>query len=165
MAVASHRSFQLTSPAAQVVASATEGVNDAAPACSEILSCLVAVASTMVSTVTFAAPAAVFAATLVTLNVTPAGTVTCACSLTLAVRVVVWLESGRVTVVCAEAKPAVMTTNATTPDVRTNAVLNLVSLGSSEPGCCAETITARGEPPAGPVTHDGRRLHRSPTCA
>ncbi len=50
---------QETSPADQVVAPFTEGVNDAAFACSEILSCLLALASTMLLTDRLAALAAV----------------------------------------------------------------------------------------------------------
>ncbi len=72
-----------------VVAPPTGGVKDAAFAMSEILSCLVAVASTMFCTLMVALLAVVLAATFVTLNVTPAGRVTFAWSLTLAVRVVV----------------------------------------------------------------------------
>jgi hypothetical protein len=53
--------------------------------------------------VTEAPLAAVFAETFVTVNVTPAGTVTRACSLTFAVNVVVCVLSGRATVVCARA--------------------------------------------------------------
>ncbi len=86
-----------TSVADQVVAPLTDGVKDAAFAISEILSCLVAVASTMFATVMLASLAVVSAVTLVTLNAMAAGTVTVACSLTLAVSVVVWLVSGSVT--------------------------------------------------------------------
>lgn len=81
--------FQLTSPAAHVVAPPTGGVKDAAFACSDTLSCLLAVARTMFVMLTDAALALVDAATFVTLRLTPAGTLTAACSLTFAVRVVV----------------------------------------------------------------------------
>src|SRR5688572_30993854 len=67
----------------------------------ETFSFLVAVDNTMLLADTDALLAAVLAATLVTLNVTPTGTDTCACSLTVAVSVVVWLLSGSTTAVCA----------------------------------------------------------------
>lgn len=85
-----------TSSAAQVAAAPTGGVNDGALAMSEILSCLVAVPSTMFCTVIEALFAVVDVATLVTSNVTLAGSVTLACSLTFAVNVVVWFEFGKV---------------------------------------------------------------------
>ncbi len=81
--------FHVTSDADQVVAPPTGGVNELAAAWSEILNCFVAVASTMRSTVTDAADAAVLLDTSVTRNVTVAGTITLACSLTVAVSVVV----------------------------------------------------------------------------
>ena len=72
----------VTSAAAQVVAPTTGGVNEAASAFSVTLSCLVADARTIWSTVTEAALAAVLDPTFVTLNVMPDGTTTRACSLT-----------------------------------------------------------------------------------
>ena len=81
--------FQDTSPADHVVAPTAGGVNDAAAAWTEILSCFVAVASTIRSTVTLTALAGVPLPTLVTANDTLAGTITRACSLTVAVRSVV----------------------------------------------------------------------------
>src|SRR5438552_18136271 len=69
--------------------------------------CLVAVASTILSIVIDAALAAWLALTSKTLNEIAAGIVTRACSLTVAVNVVVWLVSGSVTVVCAFAIAAV----------------------------------------------------------
>ena len=81
--------FQVTSDAAQVVAPTEGGVKFSAFASSETLNCLVAVASTIRSTVTDALLAAVAVLTLVTANVIPAGTITLACSLTVAVSVVV----------------------------------------------------------------------------
>ncbi len=95
-----------TSLADQVVAPATGGVNDAAAAMSDTLSCLLAVARTMLSTVTLTALADVFAFTFVTLKLTPAGTVILACSGTLAVSVVVCPVFGSETVVCALAGTA-----------------------------------------------------------
>ena len=104
---------QLTSDAAHVIALSTDGVKLAAAACTDILSCLVAESSTMPVTVTLAASAAVELLMSTTLNVTPVGTVTVACSDTSAVSVVDWLVSGSVTVVCAQAVPPASATIAT----------------------------------------------------
>ena len=79
---------QLTSPADQVVAPATGGVNDEAFAVSEILSCLVADARAMFCTLMATLPFDVLAFTLSTENEMPAGTVIRACSDTAAVSVV-----------------------------------------------------------------------------
>jgi hypothetical protein len=68
--------FHDTSPAAHVVAPPTGGVKFAAFAWSDMRSCLVAVASTMLDTVTEAALDAVLAVMSFTVKVTPAGTVT-----------------------------------------------------------------------------------------
>ena len=95
--------FHETSLADQVVPPPAGGVNDDAVACSESRSCLVAVAKTIWSMVTLAATAAVAAPMFVTLKEIPAGTATRACSLTMTETVVVWLVSGRTTVVCASA--------------------------------------------------------------
>jgi len=110
--------FQLTSPAPHVVDPTTGGVNDAAFACSDTRICLVAVARTMFCTITEAAVAAVDELTFVTLNVTPAGTVTLACSLTFAVSVVVWLVSVNVTDCCAKAGELSAISIAPTADTR-----------------------------------------------
>ena len=67
---------QLTSLAAHDAAPPTGGVNAAASACSDIRSCLLAVANTMLATVTVAGDAAVAFAMSLTANDTPAGTVT-----------------------------------------------------------------------------------------
>ena len=96
--------FQETSLADHVVAPATGAVNEAAVACNEMRNCLVAVASTTWSIVTVAAAADVAAPMFVTLKEMPAGTATRACSLTFTDIVVVWLVSGRTTVVCASAE-------------------------------------------------------------
>lgn len=80
--------FHVMSDALHVVAETTDGVKLEPAAWTETLSCLAADARTMLSIVTLALLAAVLALTLVTLNVTPAGTVTRACSETLAVIVV-----------------------------------------------------------------------------
>ena len=114
--------FHVTSAAPHVVPPTTGGVNDAAFASSETRICLVAVASTMFWTVTDAAVAAVLEVTLVTLNVTPAGTVTLACSLTVAVSVVVWLVSVKVTDCCAKAG-VLPSSIAPTTDTRTHSFL------------------------------------------
>jgi hypothetical protein len=90
--------FHVTSLADHVVAPTTGGVNELAAAWTETLSCFVAVANTMLSTVTDAAGAAVLLETFPTRKVTDAGTMTRACSLTFAVRIVIWLVSGRNTV-------------------------------------------------------------------
>src|ERR1700730_18655350 len=124
---------QLWGVDAHVVPPATEGVNDKLPATTEICSCLVADARVMLVTVT-AAAALVIAAVFVTLNVTLAGTVIRACSLTFAVSVVDCELSGKLTVACAEASPAVMMLNATTMDERTNAFLICSPWNSKEPG-------------------------------
>src|SRR3984893_2260525 len=113
---------QLTSLDAHVVPPATDGVNDKLPATTEICSCLVADARVMLVTVT-AAAALVIAAVFVTLNVTLAGTVILACSLTFAVSVVDCELSGKLTVACAEASPAVTMLSAMTMDERTKAFL------------------------------------------
>jgi hypothetical protein len=81
--------FQLTSLADHVVAPPTGGVNDAALACRDTLSCFAADAVTIWSMVTVAALAVVLTPMLVTLNVIPDGTTTRACSLTVADTVVV----------------------------------------------------------------------------
>jgi hypothetical protein len=81
--------FQEMSPAAHVVAPTTGGVNAAAPAWTETFSCLVAVASTIRSIVTLAELAVVLRETFATANDTLAGTMTRACSLTVAVNSVV----------------------------------------------------------------------------
>jgi hypothetical protein len=95
--------FQLTSAAFQVTAPADGGVNDDAFARIEILSCFVAVNSTMPSTANATFPFVVLADTSVTVNEIPAGTVIRACSATAAVSVVVCVASVRGTVVCATA--------------------------------------------------------------
>ena len=64
-----------TSPAAHVAAPLAGGVNVAASACSEMRSCLVALASTIFETVTDAAEDVVLPFTSFTANVTPLGTV------------------------------------------------------------------------------------------
>jgi hypothetical protein len=112
--------FQLTSPAAQVGPPGEVKVE--ALACRETRSCLLAVARTMLLTVTAADGAAVLDATLTTLKLTFAGTVTRACSLTLAVKVVDWLVSGRDTGVCADAPAAIPTTKADASAGRTHAL-------------------------------------------
>ena len=81
--------FHVTSPATHVVAPATGGVKEAALPCTDTFSCFVAVPRTMLETVTDAPDAAVGFVMLVTLKLTPAGTVTVACSLTFAVSSVV----------------------------------------------------------------------------
>jgi hypothetical protein len=88
---------QVTSDADQVVAPGVGGVNDAAFAISEIRSCFVAVVSTMFCTVIGELSWLEFAFTFVTLNDTPAGSVTLACSTTAAVIVVVCAVPGSVT--------------------------------------------------------------------
>ncbi|MEO8259272.1 MAG: hypothetical protein ABI868_18140 [Acidobacteriota bacterium] len=115
------------------VAPAPDEVNESASGVIVIASCLVAVASAMLSTVTEAAAALVIAEVLVTANVMPAGTVTRACSLTVAVRVVVWLESGNDTAVCAEATPAESAAMATMTAVRTNTFFIVFLSSAVEP--------------------------------
>src|SRR3984893_9737314 len=143
---------QLTSLDAHVVPPATDGVNDKLPATTEICSCLVADARVMLVTVT-AAAALVIAAVFVTLNVTLAGTVILACSLTLAVRSVDCEVSGKKTVACAEASPAVTMLSATTIDERTNAFLICSPWSSKEPGCFSWKALEQ----AGSQTHDRSR--------
>ena len=80
--------FQVTAEAFQVTA--PDGcVNVAALACIEIFNCLVAVANTIDAALTETLLDAVARPTLFTVNDTPAGTVTAACSATVAVKVVV----------------------------------------------------------------------------
>ena len=81
--------FHETSLAAQVVARATDGVKSAALACTPIFKVSVAVGRTRSSMVTLAALAAVLVAISVTVNAIALGTVTLACSLTVAVNVLV----------------------------------------------------------------------------
>jgi hypothetical protein len=90
---------QVTSLAVHVAAPPTGGVNDAVSAWSEIRSCRVADDSTMLVTVIEAALDAVLLATSFTMKLAVEGKVTRACSLTVAVNVVVWLVSGSVSVV------------------------------------------------------------------
>jgi hypothetical protein len=86
----------------------------------------------MLWTVTDVAAVAVVDDTFVTLNVTPAGTVTLACSLTFAVNVVVWLVSGRMTDCCAEAVALEPSTSAPITDPRRHTFLMLVIEHSSK---------------------------------
>ena len=72
----------------------------------------------MFATLTDALAEAVLLATSATVNDTPLGNVTRACSATVAVSSVVWLVSGRDTVTWAEAVPAI---TATAPNARTDA--------------------------------------------
>jgi hypothetical protein len=101
-----------TSEADQLGALGTGGVKLAASAFSDSRSCLVAVANTMFETLTVAALEFVELVISPTVNVTPFGKLTRACSPTLAVSVVVWLVSARVTVVCAAADAAANASNA-----------------------------------------------------
>ena len=94
--------FHDTSPAAHVVAPTFGGVKVEAPPFKEILNCAVVDARTIWLTVTVAAGATVLVLTLLTGNVTPAGTVTRALSVTFAAAAVTRLVSGRTTNVCAE---------------------------------------------------------------
>lgn len=80
---------QDTSPAVHVVAPATGGVNAEALAISEIRSCLVADPRTMFCTATGTSDDEVVAAMFETENTIAAGTVTRACSTTVAVKFVV----------------------------------------------------------------------------
>ena len=80
--------FHLTSPADHV-AEPPGAVNPGVSACTDTFNCLVAVASTMFEMVTAAPDAVVEPVTSFTLNVTPDGKVTRACSLTTAVSTVV----------------------------------------------------------------------------
>lgn len=107
---------------------------------------MVAVASTMLATVTLTGLDAVAAATFVTLKVTIPGTVTSACSLTSAVSVVDDAgEPGRVTVSCAEASPAVMAVSATIMDARTNVFFTLSPWGLLEPRLFRATTHRKGQ--------------------
>ncbi len=80
--------FHVTSEADQVVPEPPGAVNEAAFAWSDTRSCLVADASTIWSIVTAAADALVALATSLTVKTTVAGTITRACSLTVAENVV-----------------------------------------------------------------------------
>jgi hypothetical protein len=88
----------------------------------------------MLWTLTEVAAAAVLEETFETLNVTPAGTVTLACSLTFAVSVVVWLVSGRMTDCCADAAALKPRTIAPITDPPTHTFLVLVMDCSSKSG-------------------------------
>jgi hypothetical protein len=91
----------------------------------------------------------VIAAVFVTLNVTLAGTVILACSLTLAVRVVLWLLS----MTWADASGAVMAVSATIMDARTNVCLTLLSLEFRRTRLFfMESMRANGQPNARQVT-------------
>lgn len=94
-----------TSPEVHVVAPATGGAKDGAPARSEIDSWRVSDTSTTWASVTLTGFDGVAVATSATLNAMPAGTMTLACSSTVTVAIVVWLVSGNTTVVCADATP------------------------------------------------------------
>ena len=80
--------LHVTSPADHVV-EPPGAVNAAASACTDTFNCLVAVASTMFEMVTAAGDAMVDPVMSLTVNVTPDGKVTRACSLTTAVSTVV----------------------------------------------------------------------------
>ncbi len=90
------------------------GVNVAALACSETFSCLVAVASTMLLTVTDAALAARGSSDVGDRECDTRGTVTVACSLTVAVSVVVWVVSGNTDWAWAAVTPTTKTPNVST---------------------------------------------------
>ncbi|CAN5861641.1 hypothetical protein BH24ACI5_BH24ACI5_21210 [soil metagenome] len=110
--------FQVTSDALHVVAPATGGVNDGAFARTEILSCFVAVVSTMFWTLKATLPFEVLDDTLSTLKEMPAGTVIRACSATAAVNVVVCVVSVSGIVVCAMAgRPVSNDRTITTPPI------------------------------------------------
>ena len=83
----------------------------------------------MLSTVSDAADAAVLPETLVTVKLTPAGTVTRACSLTVAVNVVVWLVSVRLTDCCAKALGATPSTMAAPSIVLTKQLILIQTPG------------------------------------
>ena len=113
--------FQLMSAADQVVAPTSGGVNDAALAITEILSCLVAVDSTIFAALTVRFPVPVLAETFVTVNDVADGTVTLTCSGTAAVSIVVWVVSANVTAVCAPATPTLISQRLATRAVLTEA--------------------------------------------
>jgi hypothetical protein len=118
--------FHVTSDAFHVAAP-LGGVKAAAFAWSDILSCLRAVESTTPVAETDVAVAAVDVATLPTLNVTALGTVTLACSDTVAVTVVVWLVLGRATLTCAHKALGAARNNPPMANARTScALINLL---------------------------------------